>query len=51
MVAAVIAAQAGVRAEICMIAVPSLMRLVRAPTQQRGEKTSEPYASAVHTDS
>jgi len=42
MVATVIAVQAGVRAEICITAVPSLIREVRAPIQQRGEKTSEP---------
>ena len=42
MVAAVIATHAGVRAESCMIPVPSLIRVVRAPIQQRGENTSEP---------
>ena len=51
MVAAVIAAQAGVRAEICITAVPSLMREVRAPIQHNGENASEPYASAVQTES
>ena len=30
------------RAEICMMPVPSLMRVVRAPIQQSGEKASEP---------
>ena len=45
------AREAGVRAEICMTAVPSLMRVVRAPIQQSGEKTSEPYASAVQAES
>ena len=51
MVAAVIATHAGVRAESCITDVPSLMRDVRAPIQQSGEKTSEPYASAVHAES
>jgi hypothetical protein len=39
---------AGVRAEICITAVPSLIRLVREPIQHSGEKQSEPYASANH---
>ena len=42
MVMAVMATQAGVRAEICMMPVPSLMRLVRAPIQQSVETQSEP---------
>jgi hypothetical protein len=42
MEAVVMAVQAGVRAEICITAVPSLMREVRAPIQQSGEKTSDP---------
>ena len=41
-VIAVIAAQAGVRAEICMMPVPSRIRSVCAPIQQSGENTSEP---------
>ena len=50
-VIAVIAAIAGVRAGICMIAVPSRMRVVCAPIQASGVIASEPYASAVHTES
>ena len=42
MVAAVMATHAGVRAEICMIAVPSRMREVLAPIQHSGEIASEP---------
>jgi hypothetical protein len=42
MVALVIATQAGVRAAICITAVPSSMRDVRAPIQHSGEKASEP---------
>ncbi|MNC96028.1 hypothetical protein D3C83_132890 [compost metagenome] len=41
-VIAVIAAIAGVRAGTCMIAVPSLMRVVRAPIQASGVIASEP---------
>ena len=50
-VIAVMATQAGVRAEICTMPVPSLIFDVRAPIQQRGENASEPYASAVNTAS
>ena len=39
---AAIADAAGCRAEICMIAVPSLIRLVLAPHQASGVRTSEP---------
>ena len=39
---AVIAAQAGVRAGICMIAVPTLIRVVRASTQVAGVTASVP---------
>ena len=39
-VIAVIAAQAGVRAGICMIAVPTLMRSVRASIQAAGVTAS-----------
>src|ERR1700744_2203554 len=46
-----IAVAAGVRAEICAIAVPSLIVVVAAPHQASGVSTSEPYASAVHTES
>ena len=42
MVIAVMATQAGVRAEICTMPVASLMRVVCAPIQQRGENASEP---------
>ena len=41
-VVTVIATQAGVRAEICMMPVPSLMRDVCAPTHASGVKASEP---------
>jgi hypothetical protein len=41
-VVAVIAADAGVRAEICMSPVPSLILEVFAPIQHSGEITSEP---------
>ena len=48
--ATVAAVVAGVRAGICMIAVPSLISLVRPPIQASGETASEPYASEVHTE-
>ena len=41
-VIAAIAAAAGVRAEICMIAVPSRTRSVREPHQASGDSTSLP---------
>jgi hypothetical protein len=41
-VIAVIAVDAGVRAEIWVIAVPSLMVLVRDPHQASGVKQSDP---------
>jgi hypothetical protein len=41
-VIAAIAAAAGVRADICMIDVPSRMFLVDAPHQASGVSTSEP---------
>jgi hypothetical protein len=50
-VIAVIAAQAGVRAGICMIDVPALIRVVRASTQAIGVTASVLYASPVQTDS
>src|SRR5712691_5602786 len=50
-VIAVIAAQAGVRAGICMMLVPALIRLVRARTQATGLTASLPYASPAHTAS
>ena len=42
MVMAAIAAAAGVRADICMIAVPRRTRSVEAPHHARGVSTSEP---------
>ena len=41
-VAAVIAAQAGVRADICMMPVPALILLVRASTHAIGVTASVP---------
>ena len=41
----------GVRAAICMTAVPALMRVVRASIQATGVTASEPHASALHTES
>ena len=41
-VIAAMAAAAGVRADICMIAVPSLTRSVAAPHHASGVSTSEP---------
>ncbi len=41
-VIAVVAVSVGVRAGICMIAVPTLMREVWAAIQQSGETASEP---------
>ena len=48
---AAIAVAAGVLADICMIPVPSLIRSVCAPHHASGVTASEPYASAVHTES
>src|SRR6516164_7402712 len=42
---------AGVRAGICMIAVPALIRVVRASTHAAAETASDPYASEVQTES
>ena len=39
---AAMAVAAGVRADICMMAVPSLIWLVRAPHQASGVKASDP---------
>jgi hypothetical protein len=50
-VSACMAVAAGVRADICAMDVPSLIRAVRAPYQVRVVNASEPYASAVHTES
>ncbi len=50
-VSALIAVAVGVRADICTMLVPSRIRLVEEPHQASGVKASEPYASAVHTES
>src|SRR6059058_6156977 len=50
-VAAVIAVAAGVRADSCTNPVPSLIRVVRAAYHVNGVNASEPYASAVQTES
>ncbi len=47
--AAVIAVQAGVRAGICMTALPTSMRSVWAATHESTVGASDPYASAAHT--
>lgn len=39
---AVVAVEAGVRAEIWVIEVPSLIRFVAAPHQAKGVKQSDP---------
>ncbi len=44
-VIAVIAAQDGVRACICIIAVPALIFVVRASTHAAGDTASVPHAS------
>ncbi len=49
--AAVIAVFAGVRPGICMIALPSLMRSVVAPSQERTVMQSVPQASAAQAES
>ncbi len=49
-VIAAIAVAAGVRADICMIAVPSCSVSVAAPHHASGVRASDPYASAVHTE-
>ena len=48
---AVMAVDAGVRAEIWVMAVPSWTRLVCDPHQASGVKQSEPYASDVQIES
>jgi hypothetical protein len=48
---AVMAVVAGVRAGICMTAVPTPIRSVRAATHVSVVTASEPYASALHTES
>ena len=50
-VIAAIAVAAGVRAESWTMPVPRRMRSVCAPHQASGVRASEPYASAVHTES
>ena len=42
---------AGGRPASCMMPVPSRMRSVLAAIQASGVMASEPYASAVHTES
>jgi hypothetical protein len=49
-VIAVIAVMAGVRAGICMIAVPALIRVVRARTQAAGVTASEPQDSELQME-
>ena len=50
-VPAAIAAVAGGRAASCMMPVPRRMRFVTAARYARGVTASEPYASAVQTES
>jgi hypothetical protein len=50
-VAAVIAAFAGVRPGICMIAEPILIRVVEAPSQPSTLTASVPHASAAQAES
>lgn len=50
-VIAVIAVAAGVRAGICMIAVPSSMRSVTAARYPSTLTASGPYSSTLHTES
>jgi hypothetical protein len=50
-VAAVIAVFEGVRPGICMIALPSLIFSVVAPSQERTVTQSVPQASAAHAES
>ena len=50
-VPAAIAAEAGGRAASCMMPVPRRMRFVSAARYASGVIASEPYASAVHTES
>jgi hypothetical protein len=50
-VIAAMAVAAGVRALICTIDVPSRIVDVVAPHHASGVSASEPYASAVHTES
>jgi hypothetical protein len=45
------AVEVGVRAAICAMEVPSLMRDVCAPIQASGVKASEPQASALQAES
>jgi hypothetical protein len=47
---AVMAVMAGVRAGICMIAVPTLIFSVCARIQAAGDTASEPQASAVQAE-
>ena len=48
---AAIAAETGGRAASCMMPVPRRIRFVSAARYASGVIASEPYASAVHTES
>jgi hypothetical protein len=48
-VMACMAVEVGVRADICVTAVPSRMRDVRDPHHASGPNTSDPHDSAVNT--
>src|SRR5699024_2344252 len=48
---ALIAVAVGVRADICVMLVPSRTFEVAAPHHANGVNASEPYASALHTES
>ena len=48
---AVMAVVAGVRAGICIMAVPSRIFVVWAPIHASGDTASDPHASAVQTES
>src|SRR5690625_400105 len=50
-VSAAMAVAVGVRADIWVMAVPSLIRSVLLPHQASGVKQSEPYASELQTES
>ena len=51
MVSAAMAIAVGVRADSWHSEVPRRTRSVREPHQARGVRASEPYDSAVHTES
>ena len=50
-VIAVVAVAAGVRPAICMMPVPTWIRVVRAAMKAAGVTASEPYDSADQTES